>query len=126
SSPPTGSRTFPPRRARAAQPRTCTNPTSAAARCARCGPPEELDQLHLFAQVQNHRLDTPMAVRLPGETELEKDGVNHLLHRALAEKERRRDRCVVLALCHLAQDVPLAGGQIVERGLLEIGRASCR
>jgi len=56
--------------------------------------------------------------RFPGETELEEDRVDHLLDRAFAEVQRLRDRCVVLPLRHLAEDVALSRRQLIQRGML--------
>ena len=47
--------------------------------------------------------------------------MDHLLDRSLGQDERLGDRRVVLSLGHLAQHVPLARRQLVERRLLAAG-----
>ena len=50
----------------------------------------------LLGQEEQHRLDAPVHVRLPGETELLEDRVDVLLDRSLGDDERRGYRGVVL------------------------------
>src|SRR5207253_10430216 len=64
------------------------------------------------------RLPTVLDGCFPGKTELQPDRVDHLLDRAFAQAQRLRDRRVVLALRHLAEDVAFSMRQLVQRGML--------
>ena len=66
-------------------------------------------------EVEQHRLDAAVDVLLPGQPELLEDGMDDLLHRALGDHERGRDRRVRLPLRHLLERLALACRQLVER-----------
>jgi hypothetical protein len=69
-------------------------------------------------EVQNDRLDALVDRRLPGQPELEEDGMDHLLDGLLGQDEGVRDRGVVLPLCHLSEHVSLTRRQLLERRVL--------
>src|SRR5206468_2150193 len=75
-------------------------------------------RLVALRQVKDHSLDALVDRRLPRETELEEDRVDDLLDRSLAQKERVGDCRVVLPLGHLAQHIPFARRQMIERRVL--------
>jgi len=75
-------------------------------------------RLLALGQVEDHGLHALVDLRLPRDPELHEDRVDHLLDRALGDEQRLRDRGVVLTLGHLAEDITLAGRELVERGRL--------